>query len=177
MPPFSNKLCWTPHQTTIFPLIIKTQVNLFTNYNICGWKKVILDHLQFCVQLFKHVYCGCFQGIFAVWVCAYTSLGVALYSSITFDFSRWDLGLQAVTTLLTGHYALHQIELADPHGARIYVVSFQILVLGSLTAYVSSLPLSLSLSLYIHIYIFFSQHGRCRQNALEKSINNTLGPN
>jgi hypothetical protein len=76
-----------------------------------------------------------FACIFGVWVCAYTSLGVALYASVTFDFSQWDLGLQAVTTLLTGHYALQQIELYDPTGARLYVVSFLILAVGSLTSY------------------------------------------
>ena len=96
-----------------------------------------------------------FQGIFGVWVCAYTSLGVALYSSMTFEFSTWDLGLQTVTSLLTGHYALHQLELMDPTGVRLYVVSFLILAVGSLTAYVS--VNYLTETYYIKLYINYNK--------------------
>ena len=77
------------------------------------------------------------QGLFLVWACAYTSLGVALYSAVSLDFSQWDRGLGTVVGLMTRYYNLEELEKVDPTGVRLLVISFLLLALSSLTGYVS----------------------------------------
>lgn len=87
------------------------------------------------------VRCQCFwfpfQLVMMVWLCAYTSLGVALYAAITYDLHSWSTGLGTVSSLLVGIYSLSGVEVLDHHGLRLLVVTFLMFALGSLTAYVS----------------------------------------
>ena len=76
-----------------------------------------------------------------VWLCAYTSLGMALYASITYDLHSWATGLGTTSSLLVGVYNLGSVEAVDKHGLRAFVVSLLMFAVGSLTAYVSYQPL------------------------------------
>ena len=72
-----------------------------------------------------------------VWLCAYTSLCVALYAAITYDLHTWSTGLGTTTSLLVGMYNLSGVEEIDQHGLRLFVATFLMFAFGSLTAYVS----------------------------------------
>ena len=69
-------------------------------------------------------------------------MGMALYGSVSHNFSSVATALQSVTGLLTGHYDFQEMDslhdLCSVLGWRLFVVSFLLLALGSLTAYVSS---------------------------------------
>ena len=83
------------------------------------------------------------QAVFVIWVCAYVSLGMALYGSVSHNFSSVATAMQSVTGLLTRHYRFDEMEGTRDFwttlGWRLFVVSFLLLALGSLTAYVSRL--------------------------------------
>ena len=78
-----------------------------------------------------------FQVVMLVWLCAYTSLGMALYASITYDLHSLGTGLGTTSSLLVGVYNLGGVEAVDKHGLRAFVVSLLMFAVGSLTAYVS----------------------------------------
>ncbi len=75
-----------------------------------------------------------------VWLCAFTSLGIALYAAITYDLHRWSTGLTSISALMVGIYNLGSLEYGDSQtrqGGRLFVVAVLIFATGTLTAYVS----------------------------------------
>jgi len=66
---------------------------------------------------------------------------MALYGSVSHNFSSVATALQSITGLLTGHYDFKEMDsfhdFCSVLGWRLFVVSFLLLALGSLTAYVS----------------------------------------
>jgi len=68
---------------------------------------------------------------------AYTSWGVALFRPVAFSFSDYWLGLMTVTGYLTGAISYGELEPWMPFWGGVYIVSFTIICLGFLTAYVS----------------------------------------
>ena len=103
----------------------------------------IMVHCTGCMLYFYCILFHSLQAVFVIWVCAYVSLGMALYGSVSHNFSSVATAMQSVTGLLTRHYRFDEMEGTRDFwttlGWRLFVVSFLLLALGSLTAYVSRL--------------------------------------
>lgn len=78
--------------------------------------------------------------MFVVLVCAFASLGVALFRSLHGDFRTFPRGVTGIVGLLTREYHPHGLDAgaqATILGWRIFVACVLIFATGTLTAYVS----------------------------------------
>ena len=86
--------------------------------------------------------------MFVVWVACYTSVTMALFGATVYSFSDLHLSLGNTVGLFTGQYHQHNMEPVGHQGNmfawRLVIISFLILALGSLTAYVSNSPVDSS---------------------------------
>jgi hypothetical protein len=85
-----------------------------------------------------------FQLMFFIWVAAFSCLGSALYGTLSSQFSRPDNIVLSIVALLTGHYEFDNLAFGHYSGLvgwRIFIVSFMMFAMGSLTAYVITISL------------------------------------
>jgi len=83
-----------------------------------------------------------FQAMFVIWTACYTSVTMALFGTTVYSFSDLHLSLGNTVGLFTGQYHQYHMEPVGDQGNmlawRLVIISFLILALGSLTAYVSN---------------------------------------
>ena len=116
-----------------FPLL--TVHGNFPLLTVHGNFPLLTVHGNFLILM---IHCNFPQVMFVVWTCAYSCLGAALYGAATHNFSRLDLALTTVVGLLTGHNSVKDVELWERLGSQVFLVTFLIFAVGSLTAYVST---------------------------------------
>jgi polycystin 1L1 len=73
--------------------------------------------------------------MFVIWLGAYTSLGTALFHSTVESFRSFWWGFSPVTGLMTGIYRFEEVSVSQEHWLRIFIVSFMMLAMGSLTSF------------------------------------------
>ncbi|XP_064648391.1 polycystin-1-like protein 1 isoform X2 [Lineus longissimus] len=77
-----------------------------------------------------------FTALFIVILMAWTSLGVALFRTVSWSFSEFHLGFMSLSSLLVMKYRFQDIEEYSLHGARVFVCVFFIFGMGILLSYI-----------------------------------------
>lgn len=75
--------------------------------------------------------------MFLVFLLAYTSLGYAAFGAFSSGFRDFWVGMETMAGLLIGCYNIPEFEGHNMIGARLFIVTYLLVVTGILTCYVS----------------------------------------